>query len=457
MKRHCSWAVALVATLVALVCLTAPSPAYAADIEQMHRLYNRWTGEHFYTASAYERDELTKVGWRDEGVGWVAPTSGDPVYRLYNPYVTGGDHHYTTSADERDACVAAGWRYEGVGWYSADKDGVPLYRQYNPFATTGTHNYTASTVERNHLISVGWEDEGIAWYGVEAQDGSPESPEDDKAPRYSYEVYYLDNQGDTWYTNSSRTLFVKTDNPTAQGLRLVDSSGQNDVFTTYTLNMNSYDDVEPLAMDGNCLKVPGGFLMECAYEGNQRGDTEFTIMEPGNPDAQHRSARKSVAGVTFHVNVVDSADATNQWIDGLISRYTTTDMTPPEKMRAICTGIMQTFTYRTYLIEEQRYAFLVVDPDHPFWLTSRWDSFQSPAMLCQIAKRIGGFTNIHNCYGDYPYGTSEWYATHYLATMEYEGKEYAFHACPSKDTNPISLSDIEMVDFTDTSSMHRAS
>ena len=133
----------------------------------MYRLYNQWTGEHFYTASAEERDGLVAVGWTDEGKGWTAPTSGDPVYRLYNPYVTGGDHHYTPSEAERDTLVAAGWEYEGVGWYSAPAaTGTPLYRQYNPYATTGTHNYTTSEDERDHLVSVGWRDEGVAWYGV---------------------------------------------------------------------------------------------------------------------------------------------------------------------------------------------------------------------------------------------------------------------------------------------------
>ena len=112
------------------------------------------------------------VGWTDEGLGWVAPTSGDPVYRLYNPYVAGGDHHYTLSAAERDGLVAAGWRYEGVGWYSAPaKIGVPLYRQYNPYATTGTHNYTTSKAENDHLISVGWREEGVAWYGIDVSEG----------------------------------------------------------------------------------------------------------------------------------------------------------------------------------------------------------------------------------------------------------------------------------------------
>ena len=135
---------------------------------QMHRLYNRYTGEHFYTSSSSERDRLVDVGWTSEGVGWIAPTkSNTPVYRLYNPYVTGGDHHYTTSASERDELVKVGWRDEGVGWYSDDAKGAPLYRQYNPYATTGTHNYTTSKDENDHLVSVGWKAEGIGWYGVE--------------------------------------------------------------------------------------------------------------------------------------------------------------------------------------------------------------------------------------------------------------------------------------------------
>ena len=143
------------------------SQQQAVKTVTMHRLYNRYTGEHFYTASATERDSLVKVGWTSEGVGWVAPTkSKTPVYRLYNPYVRGGDHHYTASASERDALVKAGWRYEGIGWYSDDAKGAPLYRQYNPYAATGTHNYTASKNENDTLVRLGWRAEGIGWYGV---------------------------------------------------------------------------------------------------------------------------------------------------------------------------------------------------------------------------------------------------------------------------------------------------
>ena len=145
-----------------------PSPdTQPAQTRVMHRLYNKWTGEHFYTASDEEKANLVSLGWTDEGTGWVAPaTSSTPVYRLYNKYVPGGDHHYTTSASECDACVAAGWSYEGIGWYSDDAKGEALLRQYNPFATTGTHNYTTSREENDILVRAGWRAEGVAWYGV---------------------------------------------------------------------------------------------------------------------------------------------------------------------------------------------------------------------------------------------------------------------------------------------------
>ena len=136
--------------------------------QNMYRLYNKYTGEHFYTASIKERDTLRNLGWRYERVGWVAPSeSNTPVYRLYNKYVKGGDHHYTTSASERDALVKLGWIYEGIGWYSAENTGSrALYREYNPYAKTGTHNYTLDKHEHDTLVSLGWHDEGTAWYSV---------------------------------------------------------------------------------------------------------------------------------------------------------------------------------------------------------------------------------------------------------------------------------------------------
>ena len=139
-----------------------------AASEVIYRLYNPNSGEHFYTKSDVEKDNLINEGWGYEGVGWTAPASSDtPVYRLYNP--NSGEHFYTTKEGERDYLTPLGWRYEGIGWYSADEDDVPVYRLYNPNATgayeAGAHLYTMKEDERDYLDEIGWNYEGIAWYG----------------------------------------------------------------------------------------------------------------------------------------------------------------------------------------------------------------------------------------------------------------------------------------------------
>ncbi|MBQ9058112.1 MAG: InlB B-repeat-containing protein [Atopobiaceae bacterium] len=168
MKRL-TYVVVLLMSLVLLFDWTAAlKPALAADsgdTQQMHRLYNPNSGEHFYTARTAERDMLVGVGWKYEGIGWIAPAkSNNPVYRLYNK--NAGDHHYTMNKAEKDMLVGVGWNYEGIGWYSSETKAVPLYRQYNPNARAGSHNYTTNKAENDMLVSVGWRAEGIGWYGA---------------------------------------------------------------------------------------------------------------------------------------------------------------------------------------------------------------------------------------------------------------------------------------------------
>ncbi|WP_347401781.1 hypothetical protein [Candidatus Enterococcus murrayae] len=65
-------------------------------IRSIFRLYNPNSGEHFYTANGTEVNNLKKAGWKDEVLGWLAPSSGSNVYRLYNPNAKkAGAHHYT--------------------------------------------------------------------------------------------------------------------------------------------------------------------------------------------------------------------------------------------------------------------------------------------------------------------------------------------------------------------------
>ena len=133
----------------------------------MYRMYNPNSGEHFYTGSEVERDNLVAAGWNYEGVGFHIPIyTGDPVYRIFQPST--GEHLYTMDQDEVDTLLASGWVYENVAWNSACYNQAPQYRLHNPNAVVGAYHFTNSEEERDHLISVGWEYQGIGWYSVQS-------------------------------------------------------------------------------------------------------------------------------------------------------------------------------------------------------------------------------------------------------------------------------------------------
>jgi len=132
-------------------------------VVHMFRMYDPNSGEHFYTGSEEERDNLISAGWNYEGVGFTFPlTTGDPVHRLYDPVY--GEHLYTMDEAEMNALLEAGWNYEGIAFNSAFEDEVPQYRLHNPNANRGAYHFTSSIEERDFLISVGWEYQGIGWY-----------------------------------------------------------------------------------------------------------------------------------------------------------------------------------------------------------------------------------------------------------------------------------------------------
>lgn len=139
----------------------------AASYTPVYRLYNKNTGEHFYTESAGERDVDVKAGWNYEGIGWSSPLQGAPIYRVYNPNAKGGDHYYTASQGEASQLVKLGWKWDNGGkavFYSGGN--TPVYVAYNPNAQSGAHNYTKNTAEQGSLINKGWKYSAIAWYAV---------------------------------------------------------------------------------------------------------------------------------------------------------------------------------------------------------------------------------------------------------------------------------------------------
>lgn len=155
----------VVASMTIGTASVSASPGLIIESQAMYRLYNANSGEHFYTKDTNEKASLVRLGWKDEGIGWYAPSAGSDVYRLYNPNT--GDHHYTLNPAEKAMLVTLGWKYEGVGWQSDVNQAVPLYRVYNPYKRgAGSHNYTTNTAEVANLVRIGWKDEGIGWYGV---------------------------------------------------------------------------------------------------------------------------------------------------------------------------------------------------------------------------------------------------------------------------------------------------
>lgn len=192
-----------------------------AEAADMHRLYNPNSGEHFYTANNGEKNNLTKVGWKYEGIGWTAPNSGTPVYRLYNK--NAGDHHYTLNAGEKNHLVKVGWKYEGVGWYSDTKKTVKLYRAYNPNARSGSHNYTVNYGEQKNLLRVGWKDEGIAWYGINKINPAPKPP---AVTKYTIKVEHKGSDG---------KLLKSTSTTVEKGKKYTANSAS---FSGYTLKGN---------------------------------------------------------------------------------------------------------------------------------------------------------------------------------------------------------------------------
>ena len=133
----------------------------------MFRMYDPNSGEHFYTGSELEKNNLIAAGWKYEGIGFTFPlTTGNPVHRLYDPIT--GEHLYTMDIYEMNRLLAWGWNYEGIAFNSGFENEVPQYRLYNPNATRGAYHFTASIEERDHLISLGWQYQGIGWSSLGA-------------------------------------------------------------------------------------------------------------------------------------------------------------------------------------------------------------------------------------------------------------------------------------------------
>lgn len=281
-------------------------------------------------------------------------------------------------------------------------------------------------------------------------DGSEEQPKS----KYHYELYTLDVFGGDFYSGVSKPIYLKTDNPNAWSIVLHSNKpGTND--SDITMCITEYDDVQyttSYSIDG-WYKVDGGYLGEIEFE--TPGVHTVTLVEK-RKDSDSLFFTKDYPAGTFTVNVLDTAKLESQWMDQMIEKYTNPSMNPVEKMNAICQGVGAydgSGYFKYHDIYQDAYLYLVQNWGVPYFVRRQANSAESPDFLCRFAEKVGGFTNIHDCYDDYPVGSDGWRRTHYLMTSYYQGVKYSFSACPSESTNVHES--YEMYDFTDTSAMRR--
>lgn len=141
-----------------------------------YRFFDTKTGDHFFTTSTDELNQILKTApdYRYEGVVGAAPDKGvdtEDVFRFYDTKT--GDHFYTTSTAERDQILKSlpEYTYEGVAFEAytnpatVGSSGETFERFYN--TNTHLHMYSADPNEISALASgkagAGWIDEGHAY------------------------------------------------------------------------------------------------------------------------------------------------------------------------------------------------------------------------------------------------------------------------------------------------------
>lgn len=129
-------------------------------IVRMFRSYNNSPDDHFYTTSEAEfRNSVNAYNYVDEASGrsgfgvWQGPTfNASNVYRVYNPF--SGIHYYTMNADERSGLLNIGFQDEGtMGYmYKTQQPGTTeIYHLYNQ--KSGGHLFTESLATAQAIVA----------------------------------------------------------------------------------------------------------------------------------------------------------------------------------------------------------------------------------------------------------------------------------------------------------------
>ena len=270
----------------------------------------------------------------------------------------------------------------------------------------------------------------------------------EESARYTYELYGLDKKKMDFYSGISKAIYIKTDNPNTDEIA-VKCNGKT-VLVNQAVGNDShfYKDIAyegDKYENGSLLKVKGGYITHMRFDAPGIYLLEIREYSPNG---------YSIAG-NVTINVLDYDQEAAKWMQDIIDKTTTSNMTSFEKMDAVTKYLQLPGVFKYTSRYNDNSVQLAAQPNTPFFVSYRWNSATSPSALCWFAKLIGGFDDIHNCYSDYPIGTDEWYMWHASAKLTIGDEVRYYEVCPSSSTGTIDQ--IDMIDFSDVSNFRKFS
>ena len=293
---------------------------------------------------------------------------------------------------------------------------------------------------RNNVKIVG------PWSEIRKADLPAYDKEGTAPAKYTYEIYGLDKQKADIYTDCLKPLFIKTDNPDPNSFSWI-LNGNDSRTSAYRSGSSRFFDDIPLENNDSettsLEKVKGGYIKYVKF------------FEAGTYTVEFREYSLSGYTVanTVTLNVLDYDQAKNAWMIDIINKTTTADMTPFEKMDAISAYLREPGRFKYLTQYNDHTVDLAADPNVPFFVTYRWNSSTSPAILGEFAELVGGFDDIHYCFGDYPVGSPAWSIWHYVVKLTIGNETRNYAVCPMSSTGNVE--EIKMIDFSDLSNMRK--
>ncbi len=253
---------------------------------------------------------------------------------------------------------------------------------------------------------------------------------------YSYEVYVLGRQPHMIYSDETYPIYVRTDNPNVKTFDL-----KFDGDMSYSPNMRC-DDVEYI--DTETQRVSGGYLLMYTFKSvgtHSLSLVEYQDRAGSSVDALacHTESGRQVTSKSIQLTVTDTEKAWSEWADASVRAHTSPSMNSMEKMKSVCeylTSPQAGFRYPDNM--DGKVLRLAGGSFGPGFVTKQWNSYITPSVLCLIAEKISGFSDIHNCYGDYPYGSSQWNMLHDSCRVTDGDETKYFSICPMASTGAVS-------------------